>query len=88
MILTGDPHAPDILARLLDSLRQAIDGGLSGINEAREALSAAVEISYLHSQAHTSAVKLYRLSVEGRLRVEDEPVRLIEAAIKRSTTGG
>jgi len=88
LILTGDPDAADILARLLDSFRQAIESGLSGINEAREALSAAVEISYLHSQAHVSAVKLYRLSVEGRLRVEDEPVRLIEAAIGRSTAGG
>jgi hypothetical protein len=54
----------------------------------REALSAAVEISYLHSQAHAAAVKLYRLSVEGQLKVEDEPVRLIDAAIKRSTAGG
>ena len=88
LILTGDPQAPDILARLLDSFKQAIESGLRGINETREALGVAVEISYLHSQAHAAAVRLYRLSVEGQLKVEDEPVRLIEGAIKRNTAGG
>ena len=88
LILTGDEHAADILARLLDSFRQAIEGGLQGINEVRKALSVAVEISYLYSQAHAAALNLYRLSVEGQLKVEDEPVRLIDAAIKRNTAGG
>jgi hypothetical protein len=34
LILTGDGHAADILARLLDSFRQAIESGLRGIDEA------------------------------------------------------
>lgn len=85
LILRGDPQAADVLARLFEELRQAIEGGLRGINEVREALAAGVEICYLHSEAHAAAVRLYRLSVEGHLRVEDEPVRVIGAAIERGT---
>ena len=45
-------------------------------------------MTFTHSRAHAAALSLYVLSMEGRLKVEDEPVRLIEAAIKRSTAGG
>jgi hypothetical protein len=83
LILSGDPDAADVLARLFDSLRQAIDSGLSGINQTREALVSAVELAYLHSGAHAAAVRLYRLSLAGHLKVKDEPVRLINAAIGR-----
>jgi hypothetical protein len=83
LILGGDPQAADALARLFEEFRQAIEGGLRGINETREALAEAVEICYLHSEAHAAAVKLYRLSVEGHLKVEDEPVRLIGEAVER-----
>jgi hypothetical protein len=87
VILSGDVRAADELARLLDSLRYALDGGLRGINEARAALVAAVELVYLRTGAHASALSLYRLSLEGRLKVEDEPTRLISAAVGRSTGG-
>ena len=83
LILEGGPEAADVLARLFEELGQAMEGGLRGINEVREALAAAVEISYLHSEAHAEALKLYRLAVEGHLRVEDEPVRLLRAAVER-----
>lgn len=83
LILGGGPQAADVLARLFEEFRQAIEGGLRGINETRNALAVAVEISYLHSEAHAEALKLYRLAVEGQLRVEDEPVRLIGAAVER-----
>lgn len=84
-ILGGGPGSADVLARLFEELGQAIEGGLRGINGVREALAAGVEICYLHSEAHAAAVRLYRLSVEGQLRVEDEPVNLIGAAVERST---
>ncbi|HVF55971.1 MAG TPA: hypothetical protein VM934_07450 [Pyrinomonadaceae bacterium] len=83
LILEGDEDAPEILARLLVSFRLAIDGGLRGINDARNALVTAVELIYLHSGAHASALSLYRLSLEGHLKIEDEPVNLINAAVKR-----
>jgi hypothetical protein len=87
LILDGDSLAADVLARLLDSFRHAIDGGLRGINAARRRLKLAVELAYLRTHAHDSALKLYRLSLEGELKGEDEPLTLIDAAIGRSTTG-
>ena len=84
LILSGDPDAADALARLFDSFRQAMDSGLQGINETRKALLTAVELAYLHSGAHEAAIKLYRLSLAGHLKVKDEPIRLINAAIGRS----
>jgi hypothetical protein len=87
LILDGDPDAADVLARLLDSFRHAIDGGLRGINAARRGLTLAVELAYLRTHAHDSAIKLYRLSLEGELKGEDEPLTLINAAIGRSTSG-
>lgn len=86
-ILDNDPDAPDILARLFVELTQAIDSGLQGINRARNTLMTAVEIAYLHSGSHSAALRLYRLAQEGQLKVDDEPVRLINSAIERNTTG-
>jgi hypothetical protein len=86
-ILKGDADSPEALAHLLIAFRQAIAGGLEGINQASDTLAAAVELTFTHSRAHAAALKLYLLSQEGRLRVEDEPVRLIGAAIERSAAG-
>jgi hypothetical protein len=83
-ILGGGPQAADALAGLFVELRQGIEGGLRGINETRETLLLAVELAYLHTRTHSSAVALYRLSQEGQLRVEDEPSRLLDAAIERT----
>jgi hypothetical protein len=83
-ILGGGPCAADVLAGLFVELRQGIESGLRGICGTRETLLLAVELAYLHTRAHSSAVALYRLSREGQLRVEDEPARLIDAAIERT----
>lgn len=85
LILGGGPGAADRLALLLDSFRYALDGGLSGINEARAGLLAAVELAYLRTGAHAAALRLYRLSLEGRVKPGDEPCALIDAAVDRAT---
>jgi hypothetical protein len=84
-ILKGDAHSPEALAHLFIILRNAIVGGLEGINRASDTLAAVVELTFTHSRAHAAALRLYLLSQEGWLRVGDEPVRLINAAIERST---
>lgn len=83
-ILKGDAHSPEALAHLFIQFAQAIAGGLEGINRTLNTLRAAVDLIYPHSRAHSAALKLYRLSLEGQLKVEDEPVRLINAAIERN----
>lgn len=86
-ILSDDGGAPDALASLFLELKHAIDGGLRGINKASEVLLTGIELAYLHSRAHDAARRLYLLSHEGQLKVEDEPVRLIGGAIERSVGG-
>jgi hypothetical protein len=86
LILEGDEHAPLLLGQLFVSFRRAIDSGLHGINQTRQALAASIELIYPHSPAHQAALNLYRLSLEGQLKVEDEPLELINAAIKRTTS--
>ena len=86
-ILKGDAHSPEALAQLFIQFGQAIAGGLEGINRTLSTLAAAVDLIYPHSRAHSAALKLYRLSLEGQLKVEDEPVNLIGAAIARGTAG-
>lgn len=86
-ILKGDADSPDALAQLFVILREAVAGGLEGISRVSETLAAAVELTFAHSRARDAALRLYVLSQEGRLRVEDEPVRLLSAAIARGTAG-
>lgn len=85
-ILGGEPCAPDALAGLFVELRQAIESGLNGINRTRETLAMGVELAYLHTRAHAAAVRLYHLSQEGQLLVQDEPLTLLDAALERTVT--
>lgn len=83
-VLKGDEYAAEALAHLLIMLRDAVSGGLEGIGRARETLAAAVELTFAHSRAHAAALRLYLLAQEGRLKVADDPVRLIGAAVERN----
>lgn len=84
-ILKGDADAPETLARVFISFRAAIGSGLRGMNQLDEALLAAIEIIYLQSRAHAAALKLYVLAQEGQVRIEDEPLNVLGAAIARSS---
>jgi hypothetical protein len=79
----GDPNAVDCIARSLFILKEAIDGKPGGAKEAVEIIQANIEAAYLHTEAHRAALKLYLLSLTGRLKPLDEPLRLINAAIER-----
>lgn len=78
-----DPKTAEYIARALFVLKGKIDSGPEGASEASEALLVNIEAAYLHTEAHRAAVKLYLLSLTGRLGPEDEPLQLINGAIKR-----
>jgi hypothetical protein len=52
---------------------------------ASRTLQQGVELLYLHTEAHKSALALYVLSLEGNLKPQDEPPHLINAAIERNS---
>jgi len=78
-----DVAAVEGLARLLFTIKRAIDSGPEGAMQASRMLLDGIALLYLHTTAHKAAVKLYVLSLEGNLKPQDEPVNLIDAALER-----
>lgn len=85
--LCQDPAAVECLARLLFTLKKAIDSGAEGVIQASQTLAHGIELIYPHTDAHKAALKLYLLSLEGNLKPSDEPLNLINAAIARGGSG-
>jgi hypothetical protein len=79
----GDPETVDCIARGLFVLKEAIGGKPGGAKEAAEIIQSNIEAAYLHTEAHRAALRLYLLSLTGRLKPQDEPLQLINGAIER-----
>jgi len=86
--LSKDSAAVECLARLLFNIKKGINNGPDGVEQASRLLSAGIESAYLYTDAHRAALKLYLLSLTGHLKPQDEPLQLINAAIKRSAIEG
>lgn len=84
--LCKDAAAVECLARLLFLIKKEISSGKAGVRRASQILSKGIEVSYLYTNTHKAALELYVLSLEGELKPEDEPLNLINAAIKRGGT--
>lgn len=83
-VLCGDAGAAEVLARLLFTVKRAIESGPEGAVRACAALSSGIELIYLHTDAHRAARELYLLSLEGALKPQDEPLNLLKEVIERS----
>lgn len=81
--LCKDSAGVEALARLLFTLKRAIDSGPEGAMRASQTLLNGIELMYLHTKTHKAALKLYVLSLEGNLKPQDEPLRLINDALER-----
>ena len=82
-VLCQDEAAVELLARLLFTIRKAINSGPEGVVQASQTLLNGIELMYLHTRVHKAALKLYVLSLEGNLKPQDEPLNLINGAIER-----
>lgn len=81
--LCTDSAAVESLARLLFIINKKINSGDEGVILASQILSKGIEVIYLYTNAHKAALELYVLSLEGKLKPQDEPLNLINAAIER-----
>jgi hypothetical protein len=81
--LCQDAAAAECLARLLFTIKRAIDSGPEEAMRASKTLLDGIESIYPHTNAHKAAVKLYVLSLDGNLKPQDEPLNLINAALER-----
>ena len=84
--LCKDAAAVECLARLLFVIKKEINSGNEGIERASEILSKGMEVIYLYTNTHKAALELYVLSLEGELKPQDEPLNIINEAIKRGIT--
>jgi hypothetical protein len=84
--LCEDSAAVELLARLLLTLKKAIDGGPEGAARASHTLLRGVELIYLYTDTHKAALSLYVLSLTGNLKPRDEPLSLINAAVERAVS--
>lgn len=84
--LCEDSAAMELLARLLLTLKKAIDGGPEGAARASQTLLRGVELIYLYTNTHKAALGLYLLSLTGNLKPQDEPLSLINAAVARAAS--
>ena len=82
--LCKDSAAVECLARLLFIVKKEINSGPEGVIRASKILSNGIELMYLYTNPHKAALELYMLSLEGELKPQDEPLNLINAAIKRA----
>jgi hypothetical protein len=82
--LCKDAAAVECLARLLFLIKKEVNSGPEGVIRASEILSNGIEVTYLYTSAHKAALELYKLSLDGELKPQDEPLNLINAAIERS----
>jgi hypothetical protein len=83
--LCQNAAAAELVARLLFTIKKAIEAGPDGAARAARSLSVGIEVAYLHTDAHKAAQRLYLLSLTGELKPQDEPLRLIDGAISRGT---
>jgi hypothetical protein len=86
--LCKDSAAVESLAHLLFIIQKEINSGPEGVIRASKILSNGIDVIYLYTNAHKAAHKLYVLSLEGELKPQDEPLNLINAAIKRGKGKG
>ncbi len=75
--------AVESLTHLLFRIKQAVESGPDGAQQASAALSVGIRSLYLHTAAHEAAVELYLLSLTGDLAPQDEPLQLLNTAIER-----
>jgi hypothetical protein len=75
--------AAESLTHLLFRIKQAVESGPDGAQQASAALLVGIRSLYLHTAAHEAAVELYLLSLTGDLAPQDEPLQLLNTAIER-----
>ena len=75
--------AAESLTHLLFRIKQAVESGPDGVQQASAALLVGIRSLYLHTATHEAAVELYLLSLTGDLTPQDEPLQLLKAAIER-----
>jgi len=80
-----DSIGANTLARLLFTIKEAIESGPDDLERGINTLLDGIELTYLYTDEHRLALKLYMLYLTGHLKPQDEPLTLLNGAIERGT---
>src|ERR1043165_8892159 len=80
-----DSVGANTLARLLFTVKEAIESGPDDLERAINTLLDGIELTYLYTDEYRLALKLYMLYLTGHLKPQDEPLTLLNGAIERGT---
>jgi len=80
-----DSGGANTLARLLLTVKEAIESGPDDLERAVNTLLDGIELTYLYTDEHRLALKLYMLYLTGHLKPQDEPLTLLNGAIERGS---
>jgi hypothetical protein len=81
-----DSIGANTLARLLFTVKAAIENGPDDLGRVINTLLDGIKQSYLYTDEHKLALRLYMLSLTGQLKPQDEPRILLNGAIERGMT--
>ena len=85
-VLCDNSNTAESLASLLFTIKESIEDGPEGGKRAINTLLDGISLVYLYTDIHEAAFNLYLLWLTGHLKPQDEPLQLINAAIKRGMT--
>lgn len=77
-----DSDGVHTFALLLFKIKKAIEND-SDLGRATNILSDGIRLTYLYTEEHKLAFRLYMLHLTGRLKPQDEPRNLLNGAIER-----
>jgi hypothetical protein len=80
-VYAGRPNAALSLAFQLTELRQSIERGREGIQEAKKGLDLAIDTLFSHTDLYKVSRKLYRQRLEGTIKPKQEE-KLRELGVK------
>jgi hypothetical protein len=79
----SDPETAGSAANMWDYLLDQLGKGRAGRKRVREALEQALKLTYPFTPEFEKAYEHWRLSLQGDMPADDEPLQLLQAAIDR-----
>lgn len=82
-LFSDKPEDAQLLIHRLFLLKQHLQSP-EGVLAAKQLLDAGIRLIYPYTPAYKAALEHYLLSLEGQMKPQDEPIRLLRGAIERA----
>jgi hypothetical protein len=83
----ADPETAGSAANMWDYLLDQLGKGRAGRRRVKDALEQLLSLTYPYTPEYKKAFEHWRLSLQGDMAADDEPMQLLSAAIERTKAG-